>query len=75
MAQIVLFSAILYHFRTFCKENLYLNRQPLCFHHFVTSPGRGRESMLGEGGSPRSEWEPLDCRPAREFGPSADQPV
>ena len=32
MAEIV---AILCHFRVFCKENLYLNRQPLCFHHFA----------------------------------------
>ena len=31
MAQIVPFSAILCHFRTFCKENLYLTRQPLLF--------------------------------------------
>ena len=35
MVQIVPFCAILCHFRTFCKENLYLNRQPLCFHHFA----------------------------------------
>ena len=35
MAQILPYSAILCHFRTFCKENLYLNRQPLCFHHFA----------------------------------------
>ena len=35
MAQIVPFCAILCHFRTFCKENLYLNRQPLCFHHLA----------------------------------------
>ena len=35
MAQILPYSAILCHFRTFCKENLYLTRQPLCFHHFA----------------------------------------
>ncbi len=27
--------AILCHFRPFCKKNLYLSRQPLCFHHFA----------------------------------------
>ncbi len=35
MAQIVPFCAILCHFLVFCKENLHLNRQPLCFHHFA----------------------------------------
>ena len=46
MAQILPFSAILCHFLTFCKETLYLSRQPLCFHHFarrwpLTSRGPG----------------------------------
>ncbi len=35
MAQILPYCAILCHFQAFCKENLYLTRQPLLFHHFA----------------------------------------
>ncbi len=65
MAQILPYSAILCHFRTFCKENLYFNRQPLCFHHFAKP--RPLTSRYRRSGGSGSVLKDEDMLPGKEF--------
>ena len=67
------YSAILCHFRTFCKANLYLTRQPLCFNHFARPwPLTSRRAgfLRGTAGRRANAARLEPCTTAPDGGPA-----